>query len=89
MNRMSGPLGRARGLLAGFTNGQRGVIVVAVLALVLGAVGLSRWAAQPTWTPLFYSGISEEDATSLLKDPSDPPPQGRRTPSPSWFGGGG
>lgn len=66
MNRMSGPLGRARGLLAGFTNGQRGVIVVAVLALVLGAVGLSRWAAQPTWTPLF-SGVSETDANAIVE----------------------
>ena len=66
MNRMSGPLGRARGLLAGFTNGQRGVIVVVVLALVLGAFGLSRWAAQPTWTPLF-SNVSDTDANAIVE----------------------
>ncbi len=66
MSRMTVALGRARGLLAGFTPGQRGVIVVAVVALVLGAIGLSRWAAQPTWTPLF-SNLSGPDANAIVE----------------------
>jgi flagellar M-ring protein FliF len=63
---MSSTLGRARGLLAGFTPGQRGVIAVAAIALVLGAVGLSRWAAQPAWTPLF-SNLSGSDANAIVE----------------------
>jgi flagellar M-ring protein FliF len=63
---MNATLGRARGLLVGFTPGQRGVITVAAIALVLGAVGLSRWAAQPTWTPLF-SNLSGTDASAIVE----------------------
>lgn len=65
MNRMSGALGRAKGLLSGFTPGQRGVIVVAILGLLLGVYALSRWAAQPTWTPL-YSGLAAQDASKIV-----------------------
>src|SRR5689334_19351339 len=56
---------RGRQLLAGFTPGQRGIIVVAVLALVLGTVALGRWAAQPSWTPLF-SGLSATDTSAIV-----------------------
>ena len=65
MNRMSGALGRAKGLLSGFTPGQRGVIVVAILGLLLGVYALSRWAAPPTWTPL-YSGLSAQDTSKIV-----------------------
>ena len=65
MNRMSGALGRAKGLLSGFTPGQRGVIVVAILGLLLGVYALSRWAAQPTWTPL-YSGLAAQDTSKIV-----------------------
>ncbi len=64
--RMTQTLGHARGLLKGFTPGQLGVIVIAGLALVLGAVGLTRWAAQPTWTPLF-SNLSGADANTIVE----------------------
>lgn len=64
--RMTQTLGRARGILKGFTPGQRGVIVVVALALVLGAVALTRWAAQPTWTPLF-SNLSGPDANAIVE----------------------
>lgn len=63
---MTRTLGRARGLLKGFTPGQRGVILIAGLALVLGAVGLTQWVAQPTWTPLF-SNLSGSDANSIVE----------------------
>jgi flagellar M-ring protein FliF len=64
---MSATLGRAKGLLAGFTPGQRGVIVVATLGLLLGVFALSRWAAQPTWTPL-YSGLSDKDTSKIVEE---------------------
>ena len=57
--------GRARELLKGFTPGQRGVILVGVLALVLGTVALARWAAQPSWSPLF-TGLSATDTSAVI-----------------------
>lgn len=63
---MTQALGRARRLLKGFTPGQRGVVLVAAVALVLGAVALTRWAAQPTWTPLF-SNLSGSDANAVVE----------------------
>ena len=56
--------GRARELLKGFTPGQRGVILVAVLALALGTVALGKWAAQPSWTTLF-TGLSAADTSAI------------------------
>ncbi len=58
-------MARARTLLAGFTPGQRGVILVAVAALVLGVVAMTRWVAQPSWTPL-YSQLSGTDASAVV-----------------------
>jgi flagellar M-ring protein FliF len=58
-------MARARSLMAGFTPGQRGVILVAVAALVLGVVALTRWVAQPSWTPL-YSQLSGTDASAVV-----------------------
>jgi flagellar M-ring protein FliF len=62
---MNGTLRRARSMLSGFTPGQRGIILVAALALVLGAVGLTRWIAQPTWSPLF-TDLSGADASAIV-----------------------
>ncbi|HEY6795720.1 MAG TPA: flagellar basal-body MS-ring/collar protein FliF [Kineosporiaceae bacterium] len=56
---------RGRQLLAGFTPGQRGIILVAVLALALGTVVLGRWAAQPSWSPLF-TGLSASDTSAII-----------------------
>ena len=51
MNRRTvASLERAKGLLAGFTPGQRAMVAVAAIGLVLGAVALTRFAAQPTWS---------------------------------------
>jgi flagellar M-ring protein FliF len=58
-------LERGRRLVSGFTAGQRAMVVVAVLALVLGAVALTRWVAQPTWTTL-YSQLSPTDASAVV-----------------------
>jgi flagellar M-ring protein FliF len=63
---MSQTLGRVRALMKGFTPGQTGIIIVAVLALVLGAVFLARWASQPSWAPL-YSNLSGTDANAIVE----------------------
>lgn len=63
---MSQTLGRARGAMVGFTTGQRAIVAVAALALLLGAFGLTRWIAQPTWTPL-YGNLSGSDANAIVE----------------------
>ena len=63
--RVDQTLERAKGFMNGFTSGQRTVVVVAGLALVLGAVALTRWMAQPDWTPL-YGNLSGTDANAIV-----------------------
>lgn len=65
MSRLGQVTERARQMLGGFTTGQRAIVLVAVLALGLGAYGLSRWAAQPTWAPLF-TNLSPENASTIV-----------------------
>ena len=60
-SRMTKTLTRGKELLSGFTPGQRGVIIVVTLALVLGAFALTRWVSSPTWTPL-YGNLEGSDA---------------------------
>src|SRR4051794_41319079 len=52
-------------MLRGFTAGQRAVLAVAVVGIVLVAVLLTRFAAQPTWSPLF-SNLSATDASAVV-----------------------
>lgn len=66
MSRFSSVTDRAKAMLAGFTSGQRAVVGVAVLALVLGAVFLGRWVSQPTWSPLF-TNLSGSDANAIVE----------------------
>ena len=63
---MNTALERGRRMLAGFTVGQRAMLVVAVVGLVVAAVALSRFAAQPSWTPLF-SNLSGSDASAVVE----------------------
>jgi flagellar M-ring protein FliF len=64
--RMSSAVGRAKEAMAGFTTGQKAMLVVAVLALALGAIGLTRWVAQPSYTPLF-GNLSGSDANAIVQ----------------------
>jgi flagellar M-ring protein FliF len=57
---------RIKAILAGFTPGQRAIVLVAVAGLALGAFGLARWVAQPTWTPL-YGSLSGSDANAIVE----------------------
>jgi flagellar M-ring protein FliF len=63
--RMGQAVERGRTMFAGFTTGQRTVLAVAAIGLVLGAVVLTRFAAQPTWSPLF-SNLSASDASAVV-----------------------
>ena len=65
--RVAAGVDRARGFMAGFTNGQKAIVVVAVLLLALGTVALSRWVTQPSLTPL-YGNLSGADANSIVED---------------------
>jgi len=53
---------RGRDLYGGFTPGQRAVVVVAVVGLVVGGMTFMRWAAAPSWVPLFTNLEAEEAA---------------------------
>ncbi len=55
---------KASGALTGFSTGQRAVVMVAALTLVIGGVFFAQWAAKPTMSPLF-SNVSSEDASSI------------------------
>jgi flagellar M-ring protein FliF len=63
--RMTSALDRGRTVFNGFTAGQRTMLVVAAIGLALGAVVLTRFAAQPTWSPLF-SNLSATDAGAVV-----------------------
>lgn len=63
--RMTSAFDRGRTVFRGFTPGQRAMLVVAAIGLVLGAVVLTRFAAQPTWSPLF-SNLSASDAGAVV-----------------------
>jgi flagellar M-ring protein FliF len=66
MSRVNAAVGRARGFMQGFTPGQRSVVVVVGLALVLGAFAVSRWLGQPSYTVLF-GNLSGEDASAVTE----------------------
>jgi flagellar M-ring protein FliF len=66
VSRLAPAADRAKAMLAGFTLGQKAVVVVAVLALGLGAVAMGRWASQPAWAPLF-SDLSGTDASAIVE----------------------
>ncbi|MFN8074712.1 MAG: flagellar basal-body MS-ring/collar protein FliF [Kineosporiaceae bacterium] len=67
---MNGRLGKAqtkaKTVLDGFTTGQKAIVAVAVVGLVLGAVFLSRLVAQPALTPLF-GNLSGSDANAIVE----------------------
>jgi flagellar M-ring protein FliF len=65
--RVAAGVERARGFMAGFTTGQKAVVVVAVLLLALGTVALTRWVTQPTLTPL-YGSLAGEDANAIVEE---------------------
>ena len=57
---------RAKGFMEGFTPGQRSVVIVAAIGLLMGAFALSRWVSQPNWTVL-YGSLSGADASAVTE----------------------
>lgn len=57
--------GRVTGVVRGLTLAQRTFALIAVAALVLGAVALTSWMSKPTLVPLF-SGLSGSDASAVV-----------------------
>jgi flagellar M-ring protein FliF len=53
-----------RGFLA-FTPGQKAVTIAAALALVIGGFVFSKWAAKPSYAPLF-TNLSPTDASGII-----------------------
>src|SRR5690242_17442561 len=64
---MTQTMGRAKGFMDGFTPGQRSVVIVAVIGLLMGAFALSRWVSQPNWAPL-YGNLSGGDASAVVEE---------------------
>jgi flagellar M-ring protein FliF len=58
---------RAKELFAGFTPGQRTVLGIAVLAVVLGGWLFTKWAATPQYAPL-YSNLDPSDASEITEE---------------------
>ncbi|MFF1572690.1 flagellar basal-body MS-ring/collar protein FliF [Leifsonia sp. NPDC058292] len=51
--------------IRGFSFAQRTIAIIGVAVVALGITGLTMWAAQPSYTPLF-SGLQATDASSIV-----------------------
>jgi flagellar M-ring protein FliF len=58
---------RAGGVFNGFTRGQKTMLAVALVAALMGAFVFLKWAAAPSWTPL-YSGLPSDEAASVTSE---------------------
>lgn len=63
---LSRTLERYRRSFLAFTTGQKVVAVVGSLALLLAGFMVFRWAATPTYSPL-YTNLSAEDAAAVVE----------------------
>lgn len=57
---------QAADVMAGFSSGQKAMVGVAVLAVVLGGYLFMSWAGQPSYVPLF-SNLSSSDAAAITQ----------------------
>jgi flagellar M-ring protein FliF len=57
---------RSKEIVAGFSSGQKTVVVVAVLAAVVGGYLFMSWASKPSYVPLF-SNLSSSDAAAITQ----------------------
>src|SRR3712207_6406875 len=58
-------LSRLQSTFGSFTAGQKVVAVIGSVALALGGFMVFRWAAAPTYTPLF-SNLAPADASAIV-----------------------
>jgi flagellar M-ring protein FliF len=64
---INGARRRAGTVWSGFTSGQKTMLGLAVAAVVLGGYFFTKWAAQPTWAPL-YGNLGSTDAASVTQE---------------------
>lgn len=57
---------RAQEIMAGFSSGQKAVVGVAVVAVLIGGYLFMNWAGQPSYVPLF-SNLSTSDAAAITQ----------------------
>ncbi|WP_285114840.1 flagellar basal-body MS-ring/collar protein FliF [Leifsonia sp. fls2-241-R2A-40a] len=62
---VSGFLRRLGDTIRGFSVAQRVIAIIGVAVVVLGITGISMWASQPSYTPLF-SGVAATDASAIV-----------------------
>jgi len=58
---------KATTVWSGFTSGQKTTLGLAIAAVVVGGYFFTKWAAEPTWTPL-YGNLSATDAGSVTSE---------------------
>src|SRR5919112_4442788 len=59
--------GRAQATFLGFTAGQKVVAIVGTAALLLAGFLVFRWAAAPSYAPLF-SNLASADASAIIQE---------------------
>jgi flagellar M-ring protein FliF len=59
--------GRAQSTFVGFTAGQKVVAVIGTAALLLASFMVFRWAAAPSYAPLF-SNLASSDASAVITE---------------------
>src|SRR4051794_30837618 len=64
---LAGPLARIKTVLSTITLGQKVVIGLLALGLVLGGVFFFRWITAPTYAPLF-SNLASSDASAIVDE---------------------
>ena len=64
---LAGPLSRIKSVLSTITLGQKVVIGLLALGLVLGGVFFFRWITAPTYAPLF-SNLAASDASAIVTE---------------------
>jgi flagellar M-ring protein FliF len=64
---LAGPLARARSVLSTISLGQKVVIGLLTVGLVLGGVFFYKWVTAPTYAPLF-SNLAASDASAIVTE---------------------
>jgi flagellar M-ring protein FliF len=59
--------GRAKDIYSDFTVGQRAMVVIAAIGLLVGGLTFMRWAAAPSWVPL-YTNLEAKEAAEVTQE---------------------
>jgi flagellar M-ring protein FliF len=64
---LAGPLARARSVLSSVSLGQKVVIGLLTVGLLLGGIFFYKWVTAPTYAPLF-SNLASSDASAIVTE---------------------